>query len=254
MQETIHLERISGGRARVLLDRPPHNAIDSRTREQLRAVLSELAADPELRVLVLASATEHFSVGNDIRELAAIRDGGAAQLVEEWDDLARRLRELPAVVVAAVSGYALGGGFELAMSCDLRIVSPDAQLAATATSLGLVLSTHTLAQSLPDAIARELLFTARRLDAEEARALGLVNAVVPRSELERAVDELVTTIARRSPAAIRHGKRLMNLAASTGREAHDRLQRDAFAELMASPEHAEAVSDFLTAEADTYSA
>lgn len=245
MPGEIRIERPDVGQVRVVLDNPPHNYVGARLRAQLGEALAELAGDNDVRVVVLASTGHHFSVGNDINELAALDADGASQLIAEWDDVARRLRELPAVVIASICGYALGGGFELAMSCDLRVASDDAVLACTATNFGLVMSTHTLARSLPEALAKELVLTARQVDAETALRMGLVNEVVPRAALTAATEELSAAISTRSPDALRHGKRLMRLAATLDREAHDDEQRAAFAQLASTPEHARAVNDFL---------
>jgi len=228
-----------------MLDNPPNNHVGARLRAQLLQVLAELAADDDVRVVVLASTGHHFSVGNDINELASLDADGASQLIAEWDDVARRIRELPAVVIASICGYALGGGFELAMACDLRVASDDAVLACTATNFGLVMSTHTLAHSLPDALAKELVLTARQIDAVTALRMGLVNEVVPCADLTAATDDLSAAISTRSLEALRHGKRLMRLAATLDRTAHDDEQRAAFAQLASTPEHTRAVNDFL---------
>jgi enoyl-CoA hydratase/carnithine racemase len=210
----------------------------------LRA-LTELEADATLQVLVLAGKGDHFSVGNDVNELAELDSEGASQLLAEWDEIARRLRNLPAIVIGQIAGYALGGGFELAMSCDLRVASEDASMACTAINFGLVMSTHTLSRSLTEPLAKELVLTGRQVDAAEALRLGLVTAVVPRSELQSVTDDLVNRLAARPRAALQHAKRLLHLAQELDRDAHDEVQRSVFATLASTPEHAKAVRGFL---------
>lgn len=244
-EATVHVERGRRGRAKVILDRAPHNAVDAACRAKLAEVLTELSADEELRAVIVASRGKDFCVGNDVNELLTLDADGADRLLGEWDELGRLLREMPAVTIAQIQGHALGGGFELALSCDLRVVAADAKLACTATNFSLVMSTHTLIRNLPQPLASELALTARMVDGETAERIGLVNHSVPAAELESRTEELASGVADRSAAAIHHGKRLMRLAHTTDRDVHDTIQREAFRDLSASPEHMAAVQAFL---------
>ena len=224
---------------------PPRNVLRRAVRAALRERLRELALEPELTAVVLSGASGVFSAGNDIDELAELAPDEVEAFTLEWDELYLALRDFPAPTIAAVPGYALGGGFELMLSCDLRVLTEDARVGCTAARLGLVTSTYSLARELGPARAKELFFTARHLTAAEALELGLANRVVPASELRAATLRLAAEIAESPARAVRAGKRLIDQVEGLGREAHDVRHRAAFADLAASAEHAGAVRAFL---------
>lgn len=232
--------------ARVTLDYPPMNQLAIEARDELAAALGHLAAAGDIRALVLTGAGDQaFCAGADLRDLAALPPGAAAAFCAAWDELYRLVREFPAPVIAAVNGYALGGGFEILLNCDLRVAADHARMGCTAANIGLVTSTHSLMHQLPPALARELFFTARHLSAAEAQQWGLVNRAVPAAELGAAVDALVAEVVARPPLAVRRGKALLHAAPRLSRAEHDELHRRAFVELAATREHREAVQAFL---------
>lgn len=234
---------ISGAVARITIDNPPVNQIDADSRTSFLDTLDRLAAAPGVRVLVLTGAGEQaFCAGADIRGLAAV-DGDpveAEAYAAAWDELYRRIREFPHPVIAAVNGYALGGGFEILLSTDIRIAAEHARVGCTAANLGLVTSIHSLATALPLPVAKELFFTARHVAADEACRMGLVNRVVPLADLEAAVAAMAEQILQRAPLAVSKGKALMASARSTERADHDLLHREAFVMLTQTEDHREA--------------
>lgn len=236
-----------GHLVRVTIENPPMNQIDEETRQALSESLDRLAEDPGVRVLVLTGAGEQaFSAGADIRGLGALSDPVQARTYAgEWDQLYQKIREFPAPTIAAVNGYALGGGFEILLSTDLRVAAEHARFGCTAANLGLVTSLYSLMAELPPAVARELFFTARHLDADEALRLGLVNRVVPGSELGTAVLDLADVVLRRAPLALERGKRLMRQAPLMSRKEHDRLHLETFVGLSQTEDHLEGVRAFL---------
>lgn len=233
--------------ARVVIDNPPANQIDADTLVLLREVLTRLAVDPAVRVLVLTGAGQlAFSAGSDIRALAdAATAAEVAAGCALWDEVYRLIREFPHPTVAAVNGYALGGGFELVLNTDLRVAAQHARMGCPAANLGIVTSIYTLATALPPALARELFFTARHLTAAEALALGLVNRVVPAEQLADATEALVDEILARAPLALQAGKLLLREAPLMSRSEHDRVHAEAFVGLRLSADHREAVQAFL---------
>ncbi|MFI9161955.1 enoyl-CoA-hydratase DpgD [Kitasatospora aureofaciens] len=199
--------------ARITIDRPAVlNAMDLRTHEELAAVWDDFEADPELRVAVLTGAGERaFSVGQDLRERARLNAEGAAPTTfgsrgqPGWPRLTERF-DLSKPVVARVDGYALGGGFELALACDLIIASDRAVFGLPEARLGLIPGAggaFRLARQLPLKIAMGHLMTGRSLTAADAARFGLVNEVVPADRLDACVDEWTADLVRSAPLAVR---------------------------------------------------
>ncbi|MFE7561237.1 enoyl-CoA-hydratase DpgD [Kitasatospora sp. NPDC057500] len=199
--------------AYVTLDRPEVlNAMDRRTHEELAAVWDDVEADDEVLVVVLTGAGERsFSVGQDLRERARIDADGAGATTfgsrgqPGWPRLTERFG-LAKPLVARVNGYALGGGFELALACDIVVASEDAVFALPEARLGLVPGAggvFRLARQLPLKTAMGHLLTGRRLDAHTALRFGLVNQVVPADRLDDAVREWTDDLLRAAPLAVR---------------------------------------------------
>lgn len=191
------------------LNRPEaRNALSPELREQLAAALRRNDADPSVRCIVIAGDDEHFAAGADIaqlseRELAdLLQEAGGASL---WEVLAACRTPL----IAAVSGYALGGGCELALACDMIVASETAQFGQPEIRLGIIPGgggTQRLARVIGKQRTMELVLTGRRIPAEEAQRLGFVNRVAPADRwLEEALD-LAQTVARRAPLAARLAK------------------------------------------------
>ncbi len=177
---------VEGGVAQLVIDRPEaRNAIDRATVFALHAALDELSAAPDLRVLILQGAGDKaFAAGADIRDLSERRAREAMLGVNAR--LFAAVERFPLPTIAAVRGYALGGGLELALACDIRIAADDAKLGLPEVSLGIFPAaggTRRLPRLVGDGLARELVFTGRILDAAEAARIGLVNHVVPAADL-----------------------------------------------------------------------
>ncbi|MER7707500.1 enoyl-CoA-hydratase DpgD [Kitasatospora sp. NPDC097605] len=199
--------------ARVTLDRPAVlNAMDLRTHEELAAVWDDVEADDGIRVAVLTGAGDRaFSVGQDLRERARLDARGAPRTSfgsrgqPGWPRLTERFR-LSKPVLARVDGYALGGGFELALACDLIVASDRAVFALPEARLGLVPGAggaFRLARQVPLKAAMGYLLTGRRMTAAEALGFGLVNQVVPAEDLDDCVAEWTADLLRSAPLAVR---------------------------------------------------
>jgi dehydration protein DpgD len=196
-----------------VIDRPEVlNAMDLRTHEELAAVWDDVEADEEVRVAVLTGAGDRaFSVGQDLKERARLTEQGAAPTTfgsrgqPGWPRLTERFT-LSKPVIARVHGYALGGGFELALACDLIIASEQAIFGLPEVGLGLVPGAggaFRLARQLPLKAAMGYLLTGRRLYAAEALRLGLVNEIVPYEDLDRCVAEWTDDLVRSAPLSVR---------------------------------------------------
>ena len=196
--------------ARIVINRPERrNAVSIAAWQSLAASFDNLAADPQVRVIVLTGAGDRaFCAGNDISEFAEKRS--TPEQVAAYDAVVEHAYEVignvEKPVVARVQGSAVGGGFELVQLCDLRIAAAGARFAMTPARLGLGYTLRDV-QLLVDRIgagaAREMLFTGRMFDAAEAQRMGFVNRVVPDGELDTAVDGCAAEIAANAPLSIR---------------------------------------------------
>lgn len=193
------------------MNRPKANAMGSGMLQELRACLSELE-DPnhKSRCVVLTSfSTKVFSAGADLKERATMSQEQAADFVTLLRNTMERLAKLPIPVIAAVEGVAVGGGLEIALAADLRIASQTATFGLPETSLAIIPGaggTQRLARLIGPAKAKELIWTGRRISAEEALEYGLVQAVVPPGEALDKAMELSWKIAQNGPVAIRASK------------------------------------------------
>jgi len=199
--------------ARVTLNRPHVlNAMNDATHERLGHIWDEIERDDDVWVAVLAGAGRAFCVGQDLKELAAKHDRGAAGVSTfgsrgkpGWPRLTERFSRVKPIV-CKVQGYALGGGFELALACDVIVASADAQFGLPEARLGLIPGAggvFRLIRQLPSRVAMGHLITGRRLTAPRAYELGLVNEVVAADQLEAAVDAWVDDILACAPLSVR---------------------------------------------------
>lgn len=228
-------------RVEVILDRPEvRNAISREMVAELHAVCADLETDP--RILILTGSTEAFASGADIAEL---RDRAAADALEGINSrVFDRIAKLPMPVIAAIDGWALGGGAELAYAADIRIAGEGLKIGNPETGLGIIAAagaTWRLPAIVGSALAAELLLTGRTLDATEALAAGLVSRVVPSGELLAAAHEIADRIARNDPLATRLTKALL----AAPRSAHPAIDDQTQALLFESPEKHRRMTEFL---------
>ncbi len=190
------------------------NALNSEVLNDLNTLLDEIAADPEIRVLVLTGSGEKaFVAGADIGEMSTLSKAEGEAFGKKGNDVFRKLEMLPIPAIAAVNGYALGGGCELAMACDIRLCSDTAVFGQPETGLGITPGfggTQRLARLVGPGMAKQLIYSARNIKADEALRIGLCNAVYPAEELLLAAEKLAETIAKNAPIAVRACKRAIN--------------------------------------------
>ena len=205
--ENLTIDR-DGAVAVLTVTRPAVlNALNDATISELEGAVSRLAADDEVRAVILTGAGDKaFVAGADIRELAALTPVTAEALAARGHALCHAIARMGKPVIAAINGYALGGGCELAMACTLRIAADTAKLGQPEISLGL-LPGYGGTQRLPRLVgagrALEMMLTGASIDADEAWRIGLVNRVVPRDELLPRTLELAQRIAAQAPVAVR---------------------------------------------------
>ncbi|HEX7487218.1 MAG TPA: enoyl-CoA hydratase-related protein [Vicinamibacterales bacterium] len=205
--DNVHIER-DGAIAIVTIDRRKVlNALDRATLDQLRRAVLELKHDETIRCLILTGAGEKaFVAGADIQELEQLAPSQAEAYALEGQHVFDLIEHLGKPVIAAVNGYALGGGCELAMACTLRLASEAARFGQPEVTLGVTpgfAGTQRLPRLVGKGRALDLLLTGRVIDAQEALAFGLVNRVVPAAELMTKAKELGSRLAALAPAAMR---------------------------------------------------
>jgi enoyl-CoA hydratase len=223
------------------------NALDLPTLTQLRDELRTLADDGGVRVVILTGAGERaFIAGADIKYMSGLGVDDAKAWGELGHEAGRLLDTMPKPTIAAVNGFALGGGCELALACDIRYASTNAKLGQPEVNLGIIPGwggTQRLARVCRLGVAKELIFTGRTVDAEEALRIGLVNAVHD-PVLEKA-RETAALLATKSPVALRVMKQLANRALGGDHEQNLRAEGESFAELFSSADAKEGLLAFV---------
>ena len=202
---------LADGVATVTLNRPDvHNAMNDRMRRELVQCFGELVTNDDARVIVVTGAGERaFSAGADIREFVAPQVPTRFREHRKRVDFREVMDRCPQPLIAAIRGYAFGGGLELALACDLRIAGEDARLGLTEIDLAIIPGgggTQRLPRLVGRGRALHMILTGARIDAHEALRIGLVERVVPAAEVQSAARELATTLAAKAPVALRYAK------------------------------------------------
>jgi enoyl-CoA hydratase/carnithine racemase len=233
--------------ALLRLNRPEaRNALSQEMREEIATGRERLDADPEVRCIVIAGSDEFFAAGADIRAMAE-RPVDAApdpRGIEFWS----RLTAIGTPTIAAVSGYAFGGGCELALACDMIVCDEKARFGQPEITLGIIPGgggSQRLARAIGKQRAMEYVLTGRRWDARTAERWGLVNRVVGKGAWLTEAIELARTVAERPPLALRLAKRAVLAAQETGLAAGLVAERELFDEAMATEDRVEGMNAFL---------
>ena len=236
--------------ATITVDRPPLNPLSHQVKAELSECLEEVAADQGIRCMILYGAGGRaFSVGADIKEFPEItaRRLGRQHAMQEHT-LYNRIDFFPIPTIAAIEGYCLGGGLELALACDLRVASEVSRLALPEVKLGVFPAgggTERLPRLIGEARARELIYTGEPVDAREAWRLGLVNRVAPAGQALAAAQELGRTIAERSGPTLRTVKAVLDRGLCMDLLEAQQVSIDAINDLFQSDAVREGVQAFL---------
>jgi enoyl-CoA hydratase len=248
-----------GAVALVTIDNPPMNALSAALLEELEAEIDRLDADPETRAVVIRGAGERaFVAGADIKEFPALRKNGAAEggAARGLHSLGHRMDAARIPFVAAIQGYCLGGGLELAMCCDVRICTEDAKLGQPEIKLGLIPGgggTQRLPRLIGIGRANLLNLGGEFIDAETAYSWGLVERVVPVDELIAAATAIAAGFAAQSPHAIAVVRELARTTRDLSLEEGLRRESDAFRRCLLSADGQEGVAAFVEKRAPTFS-
>lgn len=243
---TINLTK-EPGYALIRFNRPDVlNAINMKLMEELVSTLEELDKDSDVRCIVITGSEKAFAAGADIKEMA---DASAIEMLQR-DQFARwdRIRKIKKPIIAAVSGFALGGGCELAMTCDIIIASESAKFGQPEINLGVIPGaggTQRLTRAVGKYKAMEMVLTGSMITAEEAKQWGLVVKVVPNEYLLEEAKNLATMIASKPPVAVRLGKEAIMKSFDTTIEGGLEFERKNFYMLFASEDQKEGMRAFV---------
>lgn len=237
-----------GGVTTITINRPEaKNALDMATWREIREAVRQAGSDGDVKVLVITGAGESaFAAGSDLKMLA-LRSPWET-MVGECQQILGEIEQLPVPVVAAINGYALGGGLELALACDLRVATENARLGQPEVRFAFIPGiggTQRLPRLVGVAKAKELIFTGELIEAREAERIGLVNKVVPLGSLKEAVKDITTRIIGRGPKAIAMAKAALNASRDLDVGSGLLLERALQALLFTSEDKAEGIQAFL---------
>jgi len=232
----------------ITINRPDAmNALNSRMVTELISALNEMEKDESVRCVVITGSERAFSAGADIKEMAdmtAVQMAMTGHFFPLWD----RVGRFPKPIVAALSGFVLGGGLELAMSCDVLIASETTQLGQPEIDIGIMPGgggTQRLTRAVGKYKAMEMVLTGKRIGAEEAKMLGLVSRVVPKEAYLTEAKKVAGEIASRSPVAVRQAKMAVNKAFEMGLSDGLDFERELFYLLFASEDKTEGMKAFM---------
>lgn len=200
--------------AKVTINRPEAlNALNSAVFEELNLILTQIEEDKTLRAVVVTGSGRSFVAGADIKEMQDHNSLQAREYAELGLSTFKRLEDLPIPVIASVNGFALGGGCELALACEIRYASEKAKFGQPEVGLGITPGfggTQRLSRVVGLSQAKEMIYTGKMIDAQEALAIGLVNKVFPVEQLEEEVMKLAETITKQSKTAVEYAKVSIN--------------------------------------------
>jgi len=247
--KNIHFEK-EGAVAIVTIDRPQAlNALNDETIAELDSCFTTIAGDPDIRCVILTGGGEKaFVAGADIGELAVLDVPGGQAKCDTGQALMFKIENLPQPVIAVINGFALGGGCEIAMACDVRLASEKAKLGQPEVNLGIIPGyggTQRLARLVGAGKAKQLIFTGDFISADEARRIGLVDEVYPPDELISRAKEMAQKIAAKGPLAIKAAKRAINRGRNVDLESGCAYEGTLFAAICASQDKTEGTKAFL---------
>jgi enoyl-CoA hydratase len=224
------------------------NALNSETLGELSQAVKHLAESDQVKVVIITGEGKAFVAGADIAEMKDMSKEQAQEFSQNGQEILDRIAALDKPVIAAVNGFALGGGCELAMACDIRIASDKAKLGQPETNLGVIpgfAGTQRLSRLVGATKAKELIFTADMIDAQTALSIGLVNQIVPADQLMNVCMEMAGKIASKGPTAVKMAKKAINQGIEVNLDEGSRLESDLFGNCFVGGEAKEGMSAFL---------
>ncbi|MCZ9350710.1 enoyl-CoA hydratase-related protein [Streptomyces mutabilis] len=244
---TVELE-VADGVGTLRLNRPPMNALDIATQDRLKELAEEVTRRDDVRAVVVYGGEKVFAAGADIKEMQVMDHAAMIARARALQDSFTAVARIPKPVVAAVTGYALGGGCELALCADFRIAGENAKLGQPEILLGLIPGaggTQRLSRLIGPSKAKDLIFTGRQVRADEALALGLVDRVVPAAEAYEQAHAWAARLAKGPAIALRAAKESIDTGLETDIETGLAVERNWFAGLFATEDRERGMRSFV---------
>ncbi|MFD3924112.1 enoyl-CoA hydratase/isomerase family protein [Streptomyces sp. NPDC058595] len=244
---SVNLE-VSGGVGTIRLDRPPMNALNIAIQDRLLELAAEAGRRDDVRAVILYGGEKVFAAGADIKEMRDMDHAAMVVRSRALQESFTAVARIPKPVVAAVTGYALGGGCELALCADFRIAADNAKLGQPEILLGLIPGaggTQRLARLIGPSKAKDLIFTGRQVKAPEALAMGLVDRVVPAEEVYEQAHAWAASLARGPALALRAAKETVDAGLETDLETGLAIERNWFAGLFATEDRERGMRSFV---------
>ncbi|MCX6433545.1 MAG: enoyl-CoA hydratase-related protein [Actinobacteria bacterium] len=250
MPEFVSVE-VEQGVATILLQRPPMNVLCLQMQREIKAAAEDISARSEIGAVIVYGGPKVFAAGADIKEMAVMSYQDMLRASVGLQDAFTAVARIPQPTIAAVTGYALGGGCELTLCCDLRIAADDAKLGQPEILIGIIPGaggTQRLPRLIGVSRAKDLVLTGRQVDAAEALSIGLVNRVVPADEVYAAAQELATRLARGPALALRAAKEAIDHGMDVDLTSGLDIERMRFAALFATDDQAIGMNAFVAKE------
>lgn len=236
--------------AKITLNRPEvMNAISYEVLKELDAALDQAESDNDIRAVIITGAGKAFCAGLDLKAVGQLPDDQQQNLTNLGQQVFKRIEEFPKAVIAAINGYAFGGGMELSLACDIRVASDDTKMGLTEASIGLIPAWGGL-QRLPPLVgmsrAKEMILTANPYSSKELYEFGLLNKIVPLDEVASTAAFLAAKIADNAPLAVKFSKISLNSSKSLAPDVAFTKDSEYAAKLKASKDLEEGISAFLS--------
>jgi enoyl-CoA hydratase len=234
--------------AMIKLNRPPVNALSTDFILEIEEVFKELEKDDEIRVIVLTGEGKAFVAGADIAEMKEFDPIHAREFAQNGHRTLNKIEGINKVVIAAINGFALGGGCEIALACDFRIMAENAKIGQPEVNLGIIPGfggTQRLTRLVGSGLGKELIYTGEAINAQEALRIGLVNKIVPQDKIYEAALEIAKKIAGKGPRAIKTAKAVINQGLDLELHSGNSLEIRSFGACFGSDEPKEGMSAFL---------
>jgi enoyl-CoA hydratase/carnithine racemase len=247
MGEFVRVE-VSESVATIRLDRPPMNALNPQLTDEIGAAARQVSADPGIRAAVLYGGEKVFAAGADIKEMAQAGQAQAIAIARRLHDAFTAVARIPKPVIAAITGYALGGGLELALCADFRVLGEGAKVGQPEIQLGVIPGaggTQRLPRLVGPARAKDMIFTGRFVAAPEALAIGLADQVVPDAEVASAARALADRFAGGPAVALSAAKQVIDSGLDTDLETGLQLELLSFAGLFGTEDQQTGMRSFM---------
>jgi enoyl-CoA hydratase len=247
MPELVHLE-VDDGVGIVRLDRPPANAISLQLSIELLDALEDAGSRDDVGALVLWGGPKLFAAGADIKEMVDHGPDEIREQVTKLGDACELLEVTPKISIAAITGFALGGGFELSLACDLRYAADDARVGQPEVKLGVIPGaggTQRMTWLAGAGVARDLTYTGRQVEAEEAKALGLIERVLPSDQVFEAAVQDARAFAQGPRMALAAAKEAIQAAVRTAGPASIAREKELFVALFGTDDQREGMRAFI---------